>query len=964
MQRKPVETEVKNSTETQSSRNGNDAENSSRTCVLVLGMHRSGTSAITRVLNLMGAELPQNIMGPGIGNEAGHWEPENLVLLHDQLLSELDSTWDDWQSIDLNKLTKERYLYYKNRLQTQINEEYKEAKLFVLKDPRICKILPLYKEILEEINVEIKVVAQFRNPIDVMGSLQTRDEMLASDASLLWLQYVLNSEKNCRDLERVFIKYDDVINDWRACYQTITNYLDVDWPYQRDEIENQVDKFISPKHRHHNHKDEEVLSDPLLRQWVGEAYRALLVLQTNPNSENAQKQLDEIAKEFEKTSPVLLQVRTSFVNLLKKETDQQQDLLRTLAQQNQKIAEQDNNLKFINNKLQVINDEKQAILHSWSWWLTKPFRAITNIMRYLKTIIILIVTRNLSRLKPTQNLNSEINNKKKNPLDKSVPSKLIGNVDYLVTRNKTLFCYGWVFCTTSELSNIKFNITYDTGEMSSIRATYGTLRKDVRASYPNHKYASNCGFSALGAFKNEKPQKVELSVELKNGIVHCVPVNASQSKLNFYSNVLGLITRNKIQKGVKLLISCEFKYFFERLLTIGSLFKIQKSQLSPEELLFQIKENKNENFKGLCFFDHDLGGGSNKYSIQKISQYIENGFSVVIVRFDVKTLKYSINIQTEEGNKIVSDCYDNSEIFSLLDNFTIRSFFINNIVSYPRPEELIAKIRSYAQKKQIPISVAIHDHYSCCPSHFLLDKSGRYCNLPDIKICRECLPDNPYGFTSLFESEDIETWRNHWRNLLAASNEIIFFSKTTKNTFLRLYSDLDQEKMKVIPHQRDLLLNKEIEVDLEQELSIGILGSISYAKGSHIIQELSDEICKRGLTTKIKIIGQIDVETNNEIVEVSGPYNIKNLTKKISSSGANIFLFPSIVPETYSYVVDELMQLGMPIVCFNLGASAERVSNYDLGMVVERNNSSDLLDDVIDFYFSLNKSKKLKREAK
>ena len=959
-----METEVKNLTEIQNSRDGIIEENPSRTCILVLGMHRSGTSAITRVLNLMGAELPQNIMGPGIGNEVGHWEPENLVLLHDQLLSELDSAWDDWQSIDLNELTEERYLYYKNRLQTQIKEEYKDAKLFVLKDPRVCKILPLYKELLEEINVEIKVVAQFRNPIDVMDSLQSRDEMLASDASLLWLQYVLNSEKNCRDIERIFIKYDDVINDWRACYQTITNCLDVQWPYTRDEIETQVDKFISPDHRHHNHEDEEVLSDPLLRQWVGEAYSALLVLQTNPNSENAQKRLDDIAKEFEKTSPILLQIRTSFVGLLEKEADQQQELLRTLAQQNQMLSEQDNHIKFINDKIQAIGDEKQAILRSWSWWLTKPFRAMTNLMRYLKTIIIIILTNNLSRLKPTQNLNSEINNKKKNPLDKSVPSKLFGNVDYLVMRNKTLFCYGWVFCTTSELSNIKFNITYDTGEMSSIRVTYGTLRKDVRASYPNDSYASNCGFSALGAFKGEKPQKIELSVELANGIVHCVPVNTSQSKLNFYSNALGLITRNKIQKGFKLLISGEFKYFFERLVAIGSIFKIERSHLSQEEILFQTKENRDENFKGLCFFDHDLGGGSNKYSSQKISQYIEDGFSVVLVRFDVKTLKYSINIQTEEGNKLVSDCYDNSEIFSLLDSFTIGRFFINNIVSYPQPEELITKIRSYAQKKQIPISVAIHDHYSCCPSHFLLDKSGRYCNLPDIKICRKCLPDNPYGFTSLAESKDVEIWRNHWRDLLAASNEIIFFSKTTKNTFLRLYSDIDEKAMKVIPHQRDLLLNKTIEVDLEKELSIGILGSISYAKGSQIIQELSDEIGKRGLPTKIKIIGQIDVETDNEIVEISGPYNIKNLTKKISSSGANIFLFPSIVPETYSYVVDELMQLGMPIVCFNLGASAERVSNYDLGMVVERSNSSDLLDDVIDFYISLNKNKKLKREAK
>lgn len=54
-----------------------------RTCLLVLGMHPSGTSAITRILNLMGAELPKQLPGAWTSNEAEHWEPERLVLLHD-----------------------------------------------------------------------------------------------------------------------------------------------------------------------------------------------------------------------------------------------------------------------------------------------------------------------------------------------------------------------------------------------------------------------------------------------------------------------------------------------------------------------------------------------------------------------------------------------------------------------------------------------------------------------------------------------------------------------------------------------------------------------------------------------------------------------------------------------------------------------------------------------------------------
>src|SRR5262245_1129987 len=89
------------------------AVDSERVCILVVGMHRSGTSAITRMLNLLGATLPKNILGGGPGNETGHWEPRRLIHLHDQLLSEAGSHWNDWRKIDLSVLPSERLAYYK-----------------------------------------------------------------------------------------------------------------------------------------------------------------------------------------------------------------------------------------------------------------------------------------------------------------------------------------------------------------------------------------------------------------------------------------------------------------------------------------------------------------------------------------------------------------------------------------------------------------------------------------------------------------------------------------------------------------------------------------------------------------------------------------------------------------------------------------------------------------------------------
>ena len=58
-----------------------------RTAILICGMHRTGTSALTRVLSLLGAALPRNIYPPGTGNELGHWEPRDVVKLHDEMLN-------------------------------------------------------------------------------------------------------------------------------------------------------------------------------------------------------------------------------------------------------------------------------------------------------------------------------------------------------------------------------------------------------------------------------------------------------------------------------------------------------------------------------------------------------------------------------------------------------------------------------------------------------------------------------------------------------------------------------------------------------------------------------------------------------------------------------------------------------------------------------------------------------------
>jgi len=157
---------------------------SQRTALLILGMHRSGTSALTRILSLLGASLPLHLIGPMRGNETGHWEPARLVALHDEMLAEAGSRWDDWRRFDTSRLLSDRVAHYKTAIKCLIKEEYGESPLLVLKDPRVCRFVGLYKEILPELGIAPAFILPLRNPLSILASLATRDDL--SPPMLVW----------------------------------------------------------------------------------------------------------------------------------------------------------------------------------------------------------------------------------------------------------------------------------------------------------------------------------------------------------------------------------------------------------------------------------------------------------------------------------------------------------------------------------------------------------------------------------------------------------------------------------------------------------------------------------------------------------------------------------------------------------------------------------------------------------
>src|ERR1700688_3527805 len=131
-------------------------------CIVVLGMHRSGTSVLAGVLGLLGASLPKKMLPPNATNPKGFFEPNDIVELHDEMLSALGSSWSDIRRLSPKLLHSATVEPFKAKLVSTLRAEYGYNKKFVVKDPRICRFFPIWRDVADAFGAETRVVLMIR----------------------------------------------------------------------------------------------------------------------------------------------------------------------------------------------------------------------------------------------------------------------------------------------------------------------------------------------------------------------------------------------------------------------------------------------------------------------------------------------------------------------------------------------------------------------------------------------------------------------------------------------------------------------------------------------------------------------------------------------------------------------------------------------------------------------------------
>ena len=272
--------------------------------ILVAGMHRSGTSLLTRVLNISGCDLPATLLEANPTNETGHWESRKIVFLNDEILASAGSSWRDWNSFNPQWYATPVADRFRRRAQEALEDEYGDSQFFILKDPRICRLLPLWIEAVRAYGAEPMIVSIIRNPLDVAASLEKRDGIAPSIGHLLWLRNVLNAEKDTRNMKRAWLLYDALLSEPHAMVDAIGDALGVSWPRSNSvDAWIEIDEFASPSSRHHYSSDAQLLGNPRLSHWIKSTFDIFNRWSHGNTHDEDVEELDRIRSAFDTASP-------------------------------------------------------------------------------------------------------------------------------------------------------------------------------------------------------------------------------------------------------------------------------------------------------------------------------------------------------------------------------------------------------------------------------------------------------------------------------------------------------------------------------------------------------------------------------------------------------------------------------------------------------------------------------------
>jgi GT2 family glycosyltransferase len=282
---------------------------------IVLGMHRSGTSLLSNIMQYLGCDMADTSDAVSDKNPAGFWERPEIVAVHDEVLAAIDrkigtaqhllpfpARW--WRRKEVQALKPRLVEIAIRGIAGNSNG------MWGFKDPRTCRMLPLWDEVLAGVGAEPIFVHAIRAPVEAGRSMSLKNPKLRpmSDAEgeLMWLLYNRDVVHYLADRPHsTIIDYDDWFTNPEIAAEQLTRALGLSGAIPDEEVMEILDELVVGEFR--NHKE----TAPARRLTVARNfYEAMRSDQAGGAYRASQAQLPLIDMMFNSIGPLVDQLRT------------------------------------------------------------------------------------------------------------------------------------------------------------------------------------------------------------------------------------------------------------------------------------------------------------------------------------------------------------------------------------------------------------------------------------------------------------------------------------------------------------------------------------------------------------------------------------------------------------------------------------------------------------------------------
>ena len=234
--------------------------------LVIVGMHRSGTSATTGAMQCVGVQLGEKLYAGHSGiNAKGYFEHSDIADANDAALLSMGSSWDDILPKEDGWWQRKELLPHSGKMRQYIRRDFSKSPLWALKDPRVSRMLPWWMEIFRDEGISPHFIFVVRSPDEVYRSLEKRDGFSREKSFMLWLLHYLEAEKESRGHPRTFVLFENFLEDPTGELLKIEHQLGVRFPVPVPDAKECLDSFLSKDLRNHKGGDSKKSATPTER---------------------------------------------------------------------------------------------------------------------------------------------------------------------------------------------------------------------------------------------------------------------------------------------------------------------------------------------------------------------------------------------------------------------------------------------------------------------------------------------------------------------------------------------------------------------------------------------------------------------------------------------------------------------------------------------------------------------------